>query len=177
MIMPCMNSTSACDRSGSVALVDGGSTLLGLPGAPGCTTTGVPGSVCCADIAPQIADEKDPGEQKKTAAVLAPTSSRIPAAGATRRAARDSALSIICASFADPVRSVLLVEYVPIPRYRYDRYRTDIDTIQYEAERSSRELRFSVFSGLSRPSPTPQAANKLRRRSRRRRSIDQKCGR
>src|SRR5580700_448241 len=40
MIMPCMNSTSACDRAGSVPLVDGGSVLLGLPGAPGCTTTG-----------------------------------------------------------------------------------------------------------------------------------------
>src|SRR5438445_5896351 len=48
MIMPCMNSTSACDRGGSVALVDGGSVLLGLPGAPGCTTTGVAESVCCA---------------------------------------------------------------------------------------------------------------------------------
>src|SRR5713226_133064 len=47
MIMPCMNSTSACERGGSVALVDGGSVLLGLPGAPGCTTTGVAGSVCC----------------------------------------------------------------------------------------------------------------------------------
>src|SRR5216684_3572156 len=47
MIMPCMNSTSACDRGGSVALVDGGSVLLGLPGAPGCTTTGFAGSVCC----------------------------------------------------------------------------------------------------------------------------------
>src|SRR5438445_11385878 len=46
--MPCMNSTSACDRGGSVALVDGGSVLLGLPGAPGCTTTGVAESVCCA---------------------------------------------------------------------------------------------------------------------------------
>jgi len=42
-----MNSTSACDRGGSVALVDGGSVLLGLPGALGCTTTGFAGSVCC----------------------------------------------------------------------------------------------------------------------------------
>jgi hypothetical protein len=31
-----------------VAFVDGGSVLLGLPGAPGCTTTGVAGSACCA---------------------------------------------------------------------------------------------------------------------------------
>src|SRR5206468_6949751 len=46
MSMPRMNSTSACDRGGSVALVEGGSVLLGLPGAPGCTTTGVAGSVC-----------------------------------------------------------------------------------------------------------------------------------
>src|SRR5579864_7606266 len=40
MIMPCMNSTSAGDRGGSVPLVDAGSVLLGSPGAPGCTTTG-----------------------------------------------------------------------------------------------------------------------------------------
>src|ERR1700693_3967411 len=49
MIMPCMNSTSACDRGGNVALVEGGSVLLGFPGAPGCTTTGaVAESPCCA---------------------------------------------------------------------------------------------------------------------------------
>src|SRR6202049_2125737 len=48
MIMPCMNSTSACERGGSVGLVDGGRVVLGLPGAPGCTTTGVVGSVRCA---------------------------------------------------------------------------------------------------------------------------------
>jgi hypothetical protein len=48
MIMPCMNSTSAGDRGGSVALVEAGSVLLGFPGAPGCTTTGVAGAVCCA---------------------------------------------------------------------------------------------------------------------------------
>jgi hypothetical protein len=48
MIMPCMNSTSACDGGGSVALVEGGSTLLGFPGAPGCTTTGASaGWACC----------------------------------------------------------------------------------------------------------------------------------
>src|SRR5215831_2449478 len=41
MIIPCMNSTSACDRGGSVALVEGGSVFVGLPGAPGCTTTGL----------------------------------------------------------------------------------------------------------------------------------------
>jgi hypothetical protein len=43
-----MNSTSACERGGSVALVDSGRVVLGLPGAPGCTTTGVVGSVRCA---------------------------------------------------------------------------------------------------------------------------------
>lgn len=48
MIMPCMNSTSACDRGGSVALVDAGSFLVGCPGAPGWTTTGVVASGCCA---------------------------------------------------------------------------------------------------------------------------------
>lgn len=49
--MPCMNSTSACERGGSVAFVDGGSVLLGLPGAPGCTTTGLAESFCCAATA------------------------------------------------------------------------------------------------------------------------------
>src|SRR5271154_3421164 len=52
MIMPCMNSTSARDTGGRVAFVDGGSVLLGFPGAPGCTTTGfVAESVCCAGTA------------------------------------------------------------------------------------------------------------------------------
>src|SRR6266481_2833780 len=67
MIMPCMNSTSACDRGGSVALVDGGSVLLGLPGAPGCTTTGFAGSVCRA----LIAEEKTPAGHKKPVETLA----------------------------------------------------------------------------------------------------------
>src|SRR5580700_5047281 len=58
MIMPCMNSTSACERGGSVPFVDGGSVLLGLPGAPGCTTTGVAGSVCSA----RALQEKKPVE-------------------------------------------------------------------------------------------------------------------
>src|SRR5882724_477679 len=53
MIMPCMNSTSACDRGGSFAVADGGRLLLGLPGAPGCTTTGGAGSVSCARAAGQ----------------------------------------------------------------------------------------------------------------------------
>src|SRR5947209_1652365 len=35
-----MNSTSACDRGGSLAVVEGGSFFVGCPGAPGCTTTG-----------------------------------------------------------------------------------------------------------------------------------------
>jgi hypothetical protein len=48
MIIPCMNSTSACDRGGSVPFVDAGSVLLGCPGAPGCTTTAFAGSVCAA---------------------------------------------------------------------------------------------------------------------------------
>src|SRR5215467_4112800 len=51
MIMPCMNSTSACESGGRAALVEGGSVLLGLPGAPGCTTTGFDESFCCADTA------------------------------------------------------------------------------------------------------------------------------
>src|SRR5215472_3964305 len=51
MIMPRMNSTSARDSGGSIALVDGGSVLPGFPGAPGWTTTGLPESFCCADTA------------------------------------------------------------------------------------------------------------------------------
>jgi len=35
MIMPCMNSISACERGGSFAVADAGNLLLGLPGAPG----------------------------------------------------------------------------------------------------------------------------------------------
>jgi hypothetical protein len=41
--------------------------LLGLPGAPGCTTAGVAGSVCCA----QMVEEKSPVEEKKPAGALA----------------------------------------------------------------------------------------------------------
>src|SRR6266852_6440603 len=66
MIMPCMNSTSACDRGGSVPFVDGGSVLLGLPGAPGCTTTGVAGLACCASA----------GTEKRPAGAL--TASSVP---------------------------------------------------------------------------------------------------
>src|ERR1700733_5895738 len=62
MIMPCMNSTSACDNGGSVAFVEDDSVLLGLPGAPGCTTTGgVADSLCCARV----------GAQRKAVAALA----------------------------------------------------------------------------------------------------------
>src|SRR4029077_5796807 len=101
MIMPCMNSRAGCERGGSVALVDGGSVLLGLPGAPGCTTTGVAGSVCCD----HIAEQKNPEEQKKAAPVPALIRSRFWGARVTRQAARDRALNIICAPFVDTVRS------------------------------------------------------------------------
>jgi len=51
-----MNSTSACDRGGKVALDVGGSVLLGFPGAPGCTTTGdFAESACCT----RAADEQN----------------------------------------------------------------------------------------------------------------------
>ena len=43
-----MNSASAADRGGRAARVDGGSVLLGAPGAPGCTTTGCAELFCCA---------------------------------------------------------------------------------------------------------------------------------
>src|ERR1700684_1335441 len=61
-----MNSTSAADRAGRGARVDGGRVLLGAPGAPGCTTTGFAGSVCCA---------RAEGE-KKTAEMLAASKAR-----------------------------------------------------------------------------------------------------
>src|SRR5271169_583458 len=48
MIIPCMKSTSACDRGGRVPFVEDGSVLLGCPGAPGCTTTGGAEPLCCA---------------------------------------------------------------------------------------------------------------------------------
>jgi hypothetical protein len=43
-----MKSISACDGRGNAALVEAGSVLLGCPGAPGCTTTGVDAFACCA---------------------------------------------------------------------------------------------------------------------------------
>ncbi|MDQ1390495.1 MAG: hypothetical protein QOF56_3949 [Acidobacteriaceae bacterium] len=59
-----MNSTSAGDRGGRIARVDDGRVLLGAPGAPGCTTTGLVGLVCCARAA----------EENKSAERLATTS-------------------------------------------------------------------------------------------------------
>lgn len=51
MIISCMNFTSAGEVGGNVALVDGVNVRVGLPGAPGCTTTGGGGSVCWAKTA------------------------------------------------------------------------------------------------------------------------------
>src|ERR1700733_6444871 len=48
MIIPCMNSISACEGRDNVALVEADSVLLGCPGAPGCTTTGGDAFACCA---------------------------------------------------------------------------------------------------------------------------------
>ena len=48
MIMPCMNCASAAEAGGNVALVVEGRVRVGLPGAPGWTTTGVAGAACCA---------------------------------------------------------------------------------------------------------------------------------
>src|SRR5271168_4120253 len=63
MIMPCMNSASACDCGGKAALVEGGSVLLGFPGAPGCTTTGGGAESACCALAPM---------ENKPARALAP---------------------------------------------------------------------------------------------------------
>ncbi|HSK42780.1 MAG TPA: hypothetical protein VLA83_02715 [Candidatus Binatia bacterium] len=41
-----MNAASACERGGSCPVADAGNLLLGLPGAPGWTTTGAAGAVC-----------------------------------------------------------------------------------------------------------------------------------
>ena len=43
-----MNCTSDGEAGGSVALVDEGRVRVGFPGAPGWTTAGVDGEVCCA---------------------------------------------------------------------------------------------------------------------------------
>src|SRR5689334_16636718 len=49
MIMPCMNSTSFAEFGGNLARVVDGNDLVGWPGAPGWTTTGVGGSGDCAE--------------------------------------------------------------------------------------------------------------------------------
>src|SRR5438067_531971 len=66
MIMPCMNSTSAFERGGSAAFVEGGSVLLGLPGAPGCTTAGLTESFCCASTAGDKTNLRIPREHSRT---------------------------------------------------------------------------------------------------------------
>jgi len=44
-----MNCASDGEAGGSAALVVGGRVRVGFPGAPGWTTTGVDGEVCCAE--------------------------------------------------------------------------------------------------------------------------------
>ncbi len=57
--MPCMNSTSAGEVSGRVAVVEGGSLLLGVPGAPGCITgAGFAGISCPKTVATGIVGNK-----------------------------------------------------------------------------------------------------------------------
>src|SRR5271165_782958 len=58
--MPCMNSTSAGDRGGRVGRVDEGRVLVGVPGAPGCTTTGLAESGCWLSVAGTIRTVKTP---------------------------------------------------------------------------------------------------------------------
>ena len=74
MIIPCMNCTSAGEVGGSVALVEGGKFRVGLPGAPGCTTTGVGVVGCCA----QIGSENKP--RSVMAAIIPLRSAAIPGA-------------------------------------------------------------------------------------------------
>jgi hypothetical protein len=79
MIMPCMNSTSACDRCGACPVVEAGSLLLGIPGAPGCTIGAASDCACCARISPpgnaqlsaaNATDAAGPTAQRLTAAVF-----------------------------------------------------------------------------------------------------------
>ncbi|HEY2115145.1 MAG TPA: hypothetical protein VGJ51_08635 [Candidatus Angelobacter sp.] len=58
-----MNSTSFCDCGGSCAVVEGGSFLLGWPGAPGWTTTG--GGGCCARATEQKKSAGTPAMMSK----------------------------------------------------------------------------------------------------------------
>jgi hypothetical protein len=59
-----MNCVSAAEAGGSVALVVEGRVRVGFPGAPGWTTTGVAGPVCCAQT----------GNENKLARALAAAS-------------------------------------------------------------------------------------------------------
>src|SRR5215472_14457517 len=70
MIMPCMNSTSSWESGGSAAFVDGGRVLLGLPGAPGCTTTGFDESFCCPDTAGNKPPTKARGARQRNEMVI-----------------------------------------------------------------------------------------------------------
>ena len=67
-----MNCTSAGEAGGSVALVVGGRVRVGLPGAPGWTTTGVDGAVCCAQTRKEnkLARELATASTHKHAAML-----------------------------------------------------------------------------------------------------------
>lgn len=69
MIIPCMNCTSAGEAGGSLTLVDDGRVRVGLPGAPGWTTTGAAGD-CCAQTR----------KRDKPAKVLADATTHAPAA-------------------------------------------------------------------------------------------------
>src|SRR5579859_23088 len=101
MIMPCVNSTSACDRGGSVPVVDAGNVRPGLPGAPGWTTTGFTGAACCF----HAAAGRSPAEQKKLAETLAASNSR--------------GEFSLCA-FSEPSRSNQPPQAARKPRQRYD---------------------------------------------------------
>src|SRR3954470_19338739 len=70
-----MNCASAGEAGGSVARVVGGSWRVGFPGAPGWTTTGVEGAVCCAQtcIESKLANVLAAASTPKHAATLDPT--------------------------------------------------------------------------------------------------------
>lgn len=70
MIMPCMNSTSARESWGTDPVVEGGSVLVGAPGAPGSTTFGGADCACpaYAALANRAAETVTAGRTKSTAA-------------------------------------------------------------------------------------------------------------
>src|SRR5215469_12991480 len=76
--MPCMNCTSAGDAGGSLPLVVDGRVFVGLPGAPGWTTTGGFESACGAKGAKENALASEVPDISMPAHVATLNTTRIP---------------------------------------------------------------------------------------------------